>query len=393
MSRRPELARRRGLGWEVALGIGLLFVTARTVAAVAALAAGSPRLPLWDEAKYGRDGVLLAEAARGLDPLRWLALVYGLDDWPPVFPLYEMAVFLGFGYDYPVARLAVTAAFAGLVVATWWVGRQVAPATPAVGVLAALLVLVSPIIQVFGALAMLEVPAALLLLLSLGAWASHLRSGSRRSLIATCLCSLALFFCKYNYGLLWLGSLAGFEAYRAAGSWRAAMAALARRARSYRWRRPWPIFVATVLLALGLVVVTGGLRFELAGREISLTSPGNPLYLLCLLALARLALRPRTTWRRYRTWRLSLAPPHRRLLEWIGLPIAVWLLLPPHLKSFVDFVQNRSSGLGLLHPDGWLYYPRSFVADWHPVPALGWVAMALVVVAFVWACFQLYIAS
>jgi hypothetical protein len=51
------------------------------------------------------------------------------------------------------------------------------------------------------------------------------------------------------------------------------------------------------------------------------------------------------------------------------------------MKNFVGFVQNRSSGYGLLSLDGWLFYPRGFALDYHPQALLGAIAGVLVLVA------------
>jgi hypothetical protein len=307
-------------GWLV---LPLVLVAMRAAWSVAGLASSSRQLPLWDEAKYGRDALRLAEALRSVDPAGFLGLVHGLDDWPPLFPLYQAAALMSFGYDYSVARVAVSVLFFLLVVATWWAGRRLAPDDPAVGVLAALLVLSSPMVQRYGALVMLEVPGALLLMLSLGSYGTFLRSESRRALTATCVFSVLLFFCKYNYGLLWLGALFLCEAHEWAGSWRQLVARALAAARDFDLRRPWPLLLLTSAVALAWLVLSGGTRFEVMGREVSITSPGNPVFALCLVVIARFLLRPRNSWRRYRTWRESVAPRHRRLVELIGAPIAL----------------------------------------------------------------------
>src|SRR5206468_2577701 len=80
---------------------------------------------------------------------------------------------------------------------------------PWVGLAAATLALLAPIVRVFGSLCMLEMPGAFLLALT--AWL-HLRAcrepASHSLLVAAGVSATALFFCKYNYGLMWFAALA-----------------------------------------------------------------------------------------------------------------------------------------------------------------------------------------
>jgi hypothetical protein len=54
----------------------------------------SPRLPQWDMAKYGVDGLRLARAAWDGAPLRFLVTIHEMDVWPPLIPLLELPAFL-----------------------------------------------------------------------------------------------------------------------------------------------------------------------------------------------------------------------------------------------------------------------------------------------------------
>lgn len=73
-----------------AVGVLLLSALAswRRVAAILQ----SPRLPFWDIANHGHDGVLLSDALRRLDPVDFLVRVHGMSLWPPVMPLLEISV-------------------------------------------------------------------------------------------------------------------------------------------------------------------------------------------------------------------------------------------------------------------------------------------------------------
>ena len=166
------------------IGIAIALLATRTGLELWRFATAAAELPLWDEAKYGLDGARLAAALADLDLPRFLALVYDLDVWPPLFPLAESMVFLAAGNDFGVARGLVAALFVALVVATWWTAREIAPESAAVAAIAPALVVTSPFVQLFAAQAMLEVPGALLYVLSLGAYARHLRTGTRATIVA-----------------------------------------------------------------------------------------------------------------------------------------------------------------------------------------------------------------
>ncbi|HVR30196.1 MAG TPA: hypothetical protein VMS86_11770, partial [Thermoanaerobaculia bacterium] len=314
---------------DAAIVAALCVVAGRTTAALLRFATTAPELPLWDEAKYGLDGARLAAALRDLDLFRFAALVYDLDVWPPLFPIVESVVFLIAGNGFAVARGLVAALFLGAVLAAFWAGREIAPASPGVAAGAAALVLASPFVQLFAVQAMLELPGALLYLLALAVYARFLRTGARRALLATGLVSAALFFTKYNYALLWLAPLAASEAWIACGGPRGVLRRGAALAGRFDWRRPWHVFVALYLAVLAAIAVSGGGTLSLAGRELSVTSVGNPLYLLLVLLAARAAWRPRRWWRRWRSWERGLAERHRVLLRTVALPAAVWLALPP----------------------------------------------------------------
>ena len=92
-------------------------------------------------------------------------------------------------------------------------------------------------------------------------------------------------------------------------------------------------------------------------------SIGNPLLVLVVIVLGRAVWRPRLAWNRFLSWERSLARRHRVLLWTVAAPAVVWLLLPPHLRSFVDFVENRSSVPSLLSAESVLFYPRAFAVE------------------------------
>ena len=367
--------------------LALVAVIALAVAAAVQLwrIAGADRgVPLWDPAEHGVAGVALAEALKRGDLLGLLLGINRQVLWPFAHSLMLLPWALLLGPGYATAARLSAVLFAGTVVALFAAGAGLHPTRGAwVGAAAAALMLVAPIARVFGSVCMLEMPGALLLALTA---ALHVRacreSASRPLLMAAGLSSAALFFCKYNYGLLWLLPLAIHE-WRALPS--ARRAALRERALDWlaprRWLRPFPIFMALFAAVIAVIATTGGGVFTVAGVPVSARSPGNPLYGFYLIALAWAALRVRRAGG-LRAVAQRLDERHRVLLATVALPIAVWFLIPApnRFRVFFDFVVNRDTGHPLWSLATWLEYPRAFARDYSPAPALGWLVLALAAV-------------
>lgn len=340
-------------------------------------------LPRWDMAKYGLAGLQLSEALRRGDLAELLGRISAMSSWPPLFPILQMPAFLAFGPEYAVPRLLVLGLYVTTLWAAFWAGTGIDPRRGnGVGLALACCLLSSPFFHLYAGLVMLEVPGALLWLLAIGAYGRALRaeeaaSDDLRPWKLTALAGLALFFCKFNYGLLWLIPLAIHELYRRQGSWWASARAL--------WRAPAALGIgprARVaaglwIAALAWIRLAGGIDLELFGLRLRATSIGNPVYFSTLLLLA-LAL-----WRREasrRLWqRLSGVLDSRALclLVWTLVPIGLWMLVPPHTKDFFGFVENRSSGFGFWSWQSWSFYPRALLEELAPNVRVGAGLLAL----------------
>lgn len=402
-----------GRAGRVVLPLVVGAAAARVAGELGSFALASQRLPQWDPAGYGVAGARLADAVRAVEPLTFLHELNRSGLWPPLFPLAETPVFLAFGPGYRVAGALLAALVLLTAMAAYWAGRWLVlacrvaarrspaggrdpedrasarrtatarldpPAAGVAGALTALLVLASPFVHLFGTLVMLEVPGALLVFAAVGTYARALASHRLRHWRWACAAATALFFLKYNYGLLWLVPLALSELWLAAersgeSPLRLARRWLGSRLRSADLAAPWTWFVALYLAGLALLVV-GEWGVRLAGREVGARSIGNPLYALYLLfAIRHLAWprRRRELLARYR----RLGERGRTAVRWIVLPIAVWMALPPHMKDFFKFVVNRSSGVPLWSVDRLAFYPGVFVADYSPHPAVGIAVLLL----------------
>ncbi len=339
---------------------------------VLGLALASDRLPQWDMAKYGVSGLRLAGEIRNLDLLGFLRQVNALDVWPPVFPLLEAPVFLIFGPGYGSARAFVSVLFVVLVAAAAWAGSQVnGEVGLAAGAITAALIVTSPFYQLFATLVMLEIPGTMLLVLAIGWYLRSLRSGRRRDFSIACLLATALFFCKYNYGVMWLLPMAANETLRTSQP-----PILLTRVVTFL-RRPGPAFVTAWLLLTAAIVVSGPWRFNFAGRVIRIGSAANSIYALYVLVLASWAVWPRHSWRRLQLFIAETGWRTRTMAGLIVLPIALWMVVPAHTVNFVRFMENRSSGPPLLGLESLLFYPHAFITAFSPIPVTGIAALLL----------------
>jgi hypothetical protein len=357
---------------EMALTVVLLVVAALRVAApVMALAIGSPRLPQWDMAKYGVSGLRLALALQDLDPLVFLRDLNGLDVWPPVFPLLEVPAFLLAGPGYASARGLVALLFMVAIAAAFWSGSQSGHRSGfAVGALTAALIATSPMAQVFAALVMLEIPGTLLLLLAVGFYLRSLTTGRARDFTLACVAATVLFFCKYNYGLIWILPMAAQELLRAHGG-PALRASAIMKSLSSVLKRPWSAVWAVGVLSAAIRELAGPWQFTISSRAVSVSSSGPLLYALYALTLLRWSLRPRRSLEAGKRWLERLEPRNRSMVLAIALPIGLWMVVPSHTINFVGFLANRTSGAPVLSLESLLFYPKVFVSEYSPLPAVG----------------------
>ena len=355
----------------------LAALAVRVAIPVVSLAANSPRLPQWDMAKNGVSGLRLARAAADFDPLGWLRQVNSLDVWPPLFPLVEAPVFFVFGSGYAVARSLIAALLAVAIGAAFWAGLEGRHDSGLLtGAFAAALLATSPMVHLFGTLVMLELPGTVLLLLAVGWYLRSLGSQRPRDFSLACVFATALFFCKYNYGLMWLLPMAANELWRNLASQGSAPRKLLPRA-SEILRTPWGLFLALGLLTAGLIQVAGPWRFDLAGKAVHISSAGNLVYALYAFTLLRWLLKPRHSFEVARSFLGRVAPRSRTMLLVIVLPIAAWMVVPAHTVNFVRFMENRSDGPPLLSNEAMGFYPRVLMTEYSAVAAIGAAVLLL----------------
>ena len=363
-----------------ALAVGTL--GALSAAGLWRMCRSNPSLPLWDEAAHGYAGVQVADALRHFHPLELFLALNRQVVWPFVHSLLLAPALLLGGNGFAAAEAGSIALGFATVIALFAAGTQLHPTRGAmVGLVAAALALLAPAYALFGTLAMLEIPGALLLAV---AFALHVRAAreplSPRHLRAAGIATTALFLCKYNYGLMWLAPLAFWEWRFLPQEFRArAWAAVRRRMTPRWWLRPMPLLFAIGTVAITAILLSGGGEFAWLGQRVSVRSPGNLAYGLWLVGLVWLLI-PRRGRESRRAWIWAHCPERARLLvQTIAVPLAVWFTLPypNRVKEFFGFIANRDSGASPWSAEGLLYYPRAFVADYSPAPWVAWGVLGL----------------
>jgi hypothetical protein len=345
-----------------------------------ALVRAEPGLPCWDAAGHGLAGLDLAHAIQRLDLLAFLDTLNRQTTWPFVHALLLAPFFLVLGDGYATSDIASGAFYALAVLAIFGAGLGLHPKRgPWVGAAAAALALASPAFAFFGTVTMLEIPGALLLASAVACHAQACRrDGARPWLVASGIAATALFFCKYNYGVLWLVPLAAFEAgLHRAEERRIRVEAFRLALRGGLWRRPITLLILAFVAFTAAILVTGGFQLTIFGQRVSVRSPSNAgtaLYLVLAAWLihhwARDPARLQGRWRR-------LHERVRVLAVIVLVPIGIWFLVPPHLGEFIGFLINRSDG-----PHPWtlerlFYYPTAFVNEYAPSRWLGAIVLLL----------------
>ena len=317
------------------------------------------RLPLWDMAGHGWGGVELLRKLDSGDLLGFLDRLNHQDKWPFGYSLLLLPFQAAGGASFASATLLSTVLFVlipGLLV---WVAWEIEPGGRGLwsGLLAAGLFLAAPLPRVLAIVILRETAGAAFSLLALGLYLRARRLETAGAWRSAGLAALALFWIKYNYGLLWGLTVALCELRR----------------RSFpRLRLPRARWEIALAVFLGLLVLG-----TLAGRNV-----GVLLYaglLIATVCLATLWLRDRESLLRW--WR-SRPVEIRAGLATVVVPLWLWSLSPDpiHPHSILGFLRNRSTGPPLLSLDSLLFYARSLIRDDSPAPEVG---IAVLVLAFI----------
>ena len=266
--------------------------------------------------------------------------------WGPVHPVLVALAQFAAG---PNHRLAVLPSLVGWIMTMWFaflIPRRLLPTGGnAAGLLAAVLVAVSPAHRAFATDCMYESLGAGLSLAAIYLYLATLQDSSRRCALWLGVALSVLFLHKYNYWLLISFGLLLGEFARQPKAWLQYALSLCQRERLPNWivgelKHPLNYVMLAFAAAALTVVITGGGTIALGRWSMSAQEPHNFVHLAYLALFVRLVL----WWRQIgRTWSLQLPATLRTVLLWHGGAIALWFLLPKRLSYFLWYLSPNNS--------------------------------------------------
>ena len=314
-------------------------------------------------------GLSLALDIRHLDIWRMFADLDGARVWPPLHGILVAAALLVGGIDYPLAVLPSLAGWIGTAILGFLTARRAAPnGGNLAGLVAATFILASPAHRVFATDIMLESLGSCLSLLALYLYLVAVQEPTERSYRNLALALTALFLLKYNYWLLVAAGLLIAQILHEPKRW---WAFIRERLATIDWKagvraelqNPLAIIALTSLCLMFIVVLTGGWKFELWERTVSIRSHHNFLQ----VAYSALFLRGLLWWRKNGpAWKQRADFHIRELVLWHVLPVAIWLVLPKRLGYFLYFL-SPANGPNSPASFWWGldFYWRSLQEDYH----------------------------
>ncbi|MGH7844930.1 MAG: hypothetical protein ACREQW_07155 [Candidatus Binatia bacterium] len=314
-------------------------------------------------------GQSLALDLRHLDIRLLLADLDGARVWPPLHGILIGLTLLFGGIDYRLAVLPSLAGWIGTVILGFLTARRAVPnGGTLAGLVAAIFILASPAHRVFATDIMLESLGACLSLLVLYLYLLAVQEPTERSYRNMALALTALFLLKYNYWLLVAAGLLTARIVDDPKRWwgfiRERLPALGGKAKvRAELQNPLAIIALTSLCLMLIVVLTGGWKFELWGKTVSIRSHHNFLQ----VAYGALFLRALLWWRKNgRAWKQRADFPGRQLVLWHVWPVAIWLVLPKRLGYFLYFL-SPANGPNSPASFWWGldFYWRSLQEDYH----------------------------
>lgn len=341
-------------------------------------------LPMWDPAAHLLDGWTGWWSLRTLQPLTFFWNFWEEGLWPPAYAFWQIPFYFALGPELGSGLVASLAAFVLLGVAGALLLVLDSPQRDAKLVPVAVwltLLVTSPYYLAYSSAGMMEMFGAFAQALVYIAWWVERRRRDAASGRLFALSLTALFFTKYNYLMLcavplllheYLERTAGASlAERAARAW-----VLLRRAA----RSPEIVLVALYLVALAVLIRSGGFEFCVAGHLVEVRRIGSTGHVVMLALAARIVFLHR---RGRIDWKGVLARDRRirPLLVWFVLPVVVWLIspYPNHLRDFVDLLVNQPHGVEGFAPSLGFYagaFRQYFRGDAELVAALVLFAVA-----------------
>jgi hypothetical protein len=344
---------------------------------------------LWYSTDHDRNAhylyaLKLASALRTFNVVEFLHEINRAYMWPPLHGLLLSPLLAIEGFDYRLAVLPSLLGWAGTAIVAFLLARRCLPESGELaGLVAATLVLASPLHRGFATDVMLESLGACLTLLTLYLYVRTVQDGQLSLCRWLAMCLTAFFLHKYNYWLLTVFALVGAE-LTARGTY------YARTMRSllsyFDWRavvrrelRQPLTWMTAVSVLLVLVILLSGVRsLHLSGRTIRTHPPTALISLGYLFALLRILW---WAWSN-RAWIKGWDARLQVIVYWHLFPLVLFLALPRHFATFLFFVSpaNGSTEQSSLW-NGIQFYVPAAVQHYHVAAWSAFVICGLFFVA------------
>jgi hypothetical protein len=364
--------------------VALLYVAALVDRHTVAIVEARHLLPRWDLATHlGHGWIDYNYLATGRIPrLLWDLWLQGY--WPPALSLFQVPFYLVLGGSIASGLRSGLAAFVLTGVmgcAVLWRMWRLAAVLPAALFLA--LLTSSPFLLAYGSVTMTEMLGAAVQLTVLWTYVRYRQHPNVRTARLFAMSLTVLFFTKYNYFVLLVIPLVLHELLEHTSGWSAATWRRAIRGwKDYLFSSPMAAFLAAYVVALLLIMRTGGFDVHVFGRRISVHTIGNTGQVVLYVLLARL-------WYLHRHGRIDWAglmaadERIRPLLLWFIVPVTIWFAspYPNHMRDFVNLVVNRPLGESSVESGVASYLTalrtQYFYSDW----VLAFVSIAFAIAA------------
>lgn len=321
--------------------------------------------PGWDSASHGVQGFALAQDIQRFDVVNFAADALGHRyRYPPGHPMVLAGAFLIFGPTWWTAFGLSALLFAALAVVLY-----VTAESKVAGWISALLALTCPALLALSGMIMLEMPAAILMTLSLRLYARSLEDDAAVCPLGWTLTVFML--TAAQYAACAIATLMAFELWRSR-TW--VRDSLSRFARSRALFHPLHVLIAMAILTAIAIRLTGGWSFAIGSRTLSMTRAGGPLIAAALLTGVRVAW---LCWKHREALRASVPRRYRDIFVTGIIPIYVWVFViyPPRFQQFAEWVSRPPEVHARTDPAHWSFYPEYFLKGGHV--AL-WVALGIV---------------
>ena len=234
---------------------------------------------------------------------------------------------------------------------------------------------------------MLEIPGILFTLVASLCYTKYLsenrmnESWWRR----TCLASTLLFFCKYNYLIIWIISLVTFELITNEKFRQDTTHFSKRILSSFDKRSPFCWISLCYFLLLSFVALFGGIDTVFLGHRLVFKSIlGNPIYGFMLFAAIYHLIFHRERFKLAWLAFINAPEPYRSANRLFIVPVLIWFAYPPNFSTFLSFLVNQSKRDSFFSLKTLVFYPTYFISEVSFNGIVGTIVLGGFFAGFLW---------